>query len=170
MERRVLVIGTGGTIASEPTVNGYAPVGPPCALPLKGIGLQSLHLKVYEFSAEQRYQLRTSSFFRRIRHHPQLSDFTAVNTPNPYTPSASSPRTGSPTRQSLEQLQLTSPSPSRPRWQVEDEEVVTVQKGKNTLYPALRTPELDDEGQRVVYEILDLDRHMDSSEMTPSGE
>jgi hypothetical protein len=47
---------------------------------------------------------------------------------------------------------------------------VTVQKGKNTLYPALRTPELDDDGRRVVYEILDLDRHMDSSEMTPSGE
>jgi hypothetical protein len=25
-ERKVLIIGTGGTIASEPTVNGYAPV------------------------------------------------------------------------------------------------------------------------------------------------
>jgi hypothetical protein len=29
---------------------------------------------------------------------------------------------------------------------------------------------LDDDGRRVLYEILDLDKHMDSSEMTPSGE
>ena len=41
--------------------------------------------------------------------------------------------------------------------------------GNNTLYPELRTPKLC--GLSAVrYEILDLDRHMDSSEMTPKGE
>jgi hypothetical protein len=41
--------------------------------------------------------------------------------------------------------------------------------GNNTLYPELRTPKLC--GLAAVrYEILDLDRHMDSSEMTPKGE
>lgn len=139
-------------------------------------------------------QLRTSSFFRRIRHHPQLSDLTYSQTPiqtsdqssDPLTPITSGPET---THFPVEQLanaarrSLSSPGsragsraqsqerPQTPRYLLaEDEEVVTVQKGRNTLYPALRTPELDDDGRRVVYEILDLDRHMDSSEMTPSGE
>ena len=50
-----------------------------------------------------------------------------------------------------------------------DSSVPTVQVGNNTLYPELRTPKLC--GLSAVrYEILDLDRHMDSSEMTPKGE
>lgn len=50
-----------------------------------------------------------------------------------------------------------------------DNAVPSVQVGNNTLYPELRTPKLC--GLSAVrYEILDLDRHMDSSEMTPKGE
>ncbi|GFZ51285.1 LOW QUALITY PROTEIN: hypothetical protein JCM24511_09045 [Saitozyma sp. JCM 24511] len=94
--RRILMIGTGGTIASEPTPSGLAP-------------------------------LRSDTFFRRIRHHPQLSD----------------------------PLHTVPPTPS-------------VQVGPNTRYPQLITPELDEQGSTVRYEILDLDRHMDSSEMTPA--
>lgn len=102
--RKVLIIGTGGTIASEPTLNGYSP-------------------------------LRNDSFFRRIRQHPQLTD------PN-------LPGTATPTHFSSN--------------------VDTRQVGPNTLYPELVTPPLSDDGLRVVYEILDLDKHMDSSEMTPA--
>jgi hypothetical protein len=47
--------------------------------------------------------------------------------------------------------------------------VETTQVGPNTRYPALTTPPMDERGAIVEYEILDLDRHMDSSEMTPSG-
>jgi len=42
--------------------------------------------------------------------------------------------------------------------------------GRNTLYLPLRTPALDEKGSTVKYEILDLENHMDSSEMTPKGE
>lgn len=49
-------------------------------------------------------------------------------------------------------------------------DVPTRQVGPNTLYPELITPALDDYGATVGYEILDLDKHMDSSEMTPAGE
>ncbi|ORY21160.1 Asparaginase/glutaminase [Naematelia encephala] len=105
--RRVLIIGTGGTIASEPTPGGYAP-------------------------------LRNDAFFRRIRQHPQLSD-----------PDSLSSRSGTAT-----------PTFSSP--------VETVPVGKNIRYPTLRTPVLDEHGARVEYEILDLDRHLDSSEMTPA--
>jgi hypothetical protein len=50
-----------------------------------------------------------------------------------------------------------------------ESEPSSVQVGNNTLYPELRTPKLC--GLAAVrYEILDLDRHMDSSEMTPKGE
>lgn len=47
--------------------------------------------------------------------------------------------------------------------------VETVQVGPHTRYPSLRTPPLDDSGATVDYDILDLDKHMDSSEMTPAG-
>ena len=50
-----------------------------------------------------------------------------------------------------------------------ESEPPSIQVGGNTLYPELRTPKLCGLG-RVRYEILDLDRHMDSSEMTPKGE
>ncbi|EIW69292.1 hypothetical protein TREMEDRAFT_68620 [Tremella mesenterica DSM 1558] len=93
----VLIIGTGGTIASDPTPEGLTP-------------------------------LRNDTFFRRIRQHPLLSDST----------------------------------------QDFSSQVFTTIVGRNTLYPRLRTPPLDEYGSRVEYEILDLDRHVDSSEMTPS--
>lgn len=102
-KRKVLVIGTGGTIASEPTVNGYAP-------------------------------LRNDAFYRRIRQHPQLSD--------PLHPPAGG-------------VEFSAP-------------VETVQVGPHTRYPTLRTPPMDESGIIVEYEILDLDKHMDSSEMTPA--
>ncbi|ODN75544.1 hypothetical protein L202_06670 [Cryptococcus amylolentus CBS 6039] len=111
MRRSVLVIGTGGTIASELTENGLAP-------------------------------LRQDSFFRRIRQHPSLA--------SPASPSLSSSSVSTPN-----DLSFHSP-------------VITTKVGKNTKYPKLVTPEMDDEGREVEYEILDLDRHMDSSEMTPA--
>ncbi|WVR08794.1 hypothetical protein IAU60_005852 [Kwoniella sp. DSM 27419] len=101
--RRVICcIGTGGTIASEPTPGGLAPT-------------------------------RQDTFFRRIRSHPSLTS------PSHFT----SPSTS-----------FASP-------------VETTSVGKNVRYPRLVTPELDDEGTEVEYDILDLDQHMDSSEMTP---
>ncbi|KAK4689658.1 L-asparaginase, partial [Tremellales sp. Uapishka_1] len=91
----VLVLGTGGTIASEPTPEGFTP-------------------------------LRNQNFFRRIRRHPQLSDnFSSESTPVSAQPA-----------------------------------------GECLRYPRLRTPELDDEGSQVSYDILDLASHKDSSEMT----
>lgn len=103
-EHRVLVLGTGGTIASEPTSEGYAPIS--------------------EVTARD-------AFFKRIRQHPQLSDAPAE-------------AFGAP--------------------------VLAKRVGRDMKYPALRTPILDDKGNTVLYEILDLENHMDSSEMTPSGE
>jgi lysophospholipase len=103
LKRKVLIIGTGGTIASEPTANGYTP-------------------------------LRNDTFYRRLRGHPQLTDPT-----HGVSPSFEDP------------VRLT-------------------QVGVNTLYEELVTPPLDERGMRVGYEILDLDKHMDSSEMTPAGE
>ncbi|WWD22584.1 hypothetical protein CI109_107077 [Kwoniella shandongensis] len=63
---------------------------------------------------------------------------------------------------------LTSPSEFTDSSVSFDSPVHTTLVGRNTLFPALITPDLDDEGRSVEYEILDLDRHMDSSEMTPS--
>ncbi|KAK8845631.1 hypothetical protein IAR55_006347 [Kwoniella newhampshirensis] len=63
---------------------------------------------------------------------------------------------------------LTSPSELTSSSVSFDSPVQTTLVGKNTLYPTLITPDLDDDGRSVEYEILDLDRHMDSSEMTPS--
>ncbi|TXT10836.1 hypothetical protein VHUM_02341 [Vanrija humicola] len=100
-EHKVLVLGTGGTIASEPTSEGYKPIS--------------------ELWAR-------NVFFKRIRQHPQLSD----------APPASF-----------------------------NSEVVSTPVGKNLRYPALRTPPLDEHDNTVVYEILDLENHMDSSEMQP---
>lgn len=102
-EHKVLVLGTGGTIASEPTSEGYKPIS--------------------ELWAR-------NVFFKRIRQHPQLSD----------APPASF-----------------------------NSEVVSTPVGKNLRYPPLRTPPLDEHDNTVVYEILDLENHMDSSEMQPSG-
>ncbi|ORX40891.1 putative asparaginase [Kockovaella imperatae] len=102
VKRRLLVIGTGGTIASEPSSNGYTP-------------------------------LRNDHFYRRIRQHPLLSDPSGTSTPTLF----SSP-------------------------------VLPVAVGVNTRYPELITPPLGDNEERVSYEILDLDKQMDSSEMTPS--
>lgn len=110
----VLVIGTGGTIASESTSEGYQPVGP---------------FSVLHYLSLMASQLRNDSFYRRIRHHPQLSDSTCS---------------------------LTDP-------------ITTVQIGPNLRYPRLTTPALDDVGAVVSYDILDLENHMDSSEMTPVG-
>ncbi|WWC64994.1 uncharacterized protein I303_107608 [Kwoniella dejecticola CBS 10117] len=101
--RSICCIGTGGTIASEPTAGGLAPT-------------------------------RQDTFFRRIRSHPSLT---------------------SPAHFDSSSVSFSSP-------------VHTVQVGKNVKYPKLITPELDDNGISVEYEILDLDRHLDSSEMTPS--
>ncbi|WWC72785.1 uncharacterized protein I206_106749 [Kwoniella pini CBS 10737] len=101
--RLICCIGTGGTIASEPTAGGLAPT-------------------------------RQDSFFRRIRSHPSLT---------------------SPIHFDSSSVSFSSP-------------VNTIQVGKNIKYPRLITPELDDNGISVEYEILDLDRHLDSSEMTPS--
>ncbi|WVW80665.1 hypothetical protein I302_102651 [Kwoniella bestiolae CBS 10118] len=101
--RLICCIGTGGTIASEPTEGGLAPT-------------------------------RQDTFFRRIRSHPSLT---------------------SPTHFDSSTVSFHSP-------------VHTELVGKNIRYPRLITPELDDEGTSVEYEILDLDRHLDSSEMTPS--
>lgn len=99
----MLVLGTGGTIASEPTAQGYAPISEPKARDM---------------------------FFRRIRQHPQLSD----------APPSSF---GS--------------------------EVNATRVGRHLMYPPLRTPSLDEHDNTVVFEILDLENHMDSSEMTPKG-
>lgn len=141
-ERKILIIGTGGTIASEPTVNGYSPVSPLAASwPYSSFaspGIVELTLG----------QLRTSSFYRRIRHHPQLSDISHV------TPGHMSP--------------TTTPASAAASVLTFDSEPPSVQVGNNTLYPELRTPKLCGIG-RVRYEIMDLDRHMDSSEMTPNG-
>lgn len=71
------------------------------------------------------------AFFKRVRHHPQLSD-------------APPEAFGAP--------------------------VLAHRVGRDMRYPPLRTPILDDKGSTVLYEILDLENHMDSSEMTPSGE
>lgn len=100
---KVLVLGTGGTIASERTAEGYKPLNEATA---------------------------RDAFFKRIRQHPQLSDAGPEAFASP---------------------------------------VESSKLGRNTLYPVLRTPELDDHGSRVRYEILDLENHMDSSEMTPKG-
>jgi hypothetical protein len=103
-------------------------------------------------------QLRTSSFYRRIRHHPQLSDLSHA-TPYPGQSGAASPL-GNGGGSASTQLTFDD---------LVDTSVPTVQVGNNTLYPELRTPKLC--GLSAVrYEILDLDRHMDSSEMTPKGE
>jgi len=105
------------------------------------------------------FQLRTSSFYRRIRHHPQLSDLSHA-TPYPGQSGAASPL-GHSNGNGSASTQLTFDD-------LVDTSVPTVQVGNNTLYPELRTPKLC--GLSAVrYEILDLDRHMDSSEMTPKG-
>jgi lysophospholipase len=101
---KVLVLGTGGTIASERTSEGFKPLN--------------------EKSARD-------AFFRHIRQHPQLSDTPPDQFASPFT---------------------------------------TSKLGPNTRYPTLRTPPLDDKDTTVQYEILDLENHMDSSEMTPKGE
>ncbi|WRT70916.1 uncharacterized protein IL334_007915 [Kwoniella shivajii] len=101
--RLICCIGTGGTIASEPTAGGLAPT-------------------------------RQDTFFRRIRSHPSLTSPTSFDDSN---------------------VSFSSPVHA---------ELV----GKNVRYPRLVTPELDDQGLSVEYEILDLDRHLDSSEMTPA--
>jgi hypothetical protein len=104
-------------------------------------------------------KLRTSSFYRRIRHHPQLSDLSHA-TPYPGQSGAASPL-GNGNGAGSASTQLTFDD-------LVDTSVPTVQVGNNTLYPELRTPKLC--GLSAVrYEILDLDRHMDSSEMTPKG-
>jgi len=127
-KRKVLVIGTGGTIASEPTANGYSPVS-------SSQSIDRDETQCLPVGPQAHPQLRNDHFYRRIRQHPQLSDPTGAATPTSF----SSP-------------------------------VNSAQVGPNTLYPELVTPELDDRGVRVGYEILDLDKHMDSSEMTPAGE
>lgn len=108
-EHSVLVLGTGGTIASEPTAKGYAPISEPWARDL---------------------------FFKRIRQHPQLSDAPAAVFAKPVEPKRDSHNNGS----------------------------------HDLRYPKLRTPPLNEKDDVVVYEILDLENHMDSSEMTPKGE
>lgn len=108
-EHTVLVLGTGGTIASEPTSKGYAPISEPWARDI---------------------------FFKRIRQHPQLSDAPAAVFAKPVEPKRDSPDNGS----------------------------------HDLRYPKLRTPPLNEKDDVVVYEILDLENHMDSSEMTPKGE
>ena len=168
-ERKVLIIGTGGTIASEPTELGYAPVSfyfPPGMTCLdqsshsSSRALSNLHIAPC-LSISLKHtdaQLRTSSFYRRIRHHPQLSDLSHA-TPYPGQSGAASPLGHGPTSASTN---LTFDS-------ILDNAIPSVQVGNNTLYPELRTPKLC--GLAAVrYEILDLDRHMDSSEMTPKGE
>ncbi|WWC92537.1 uncharacterized protein L201_007496 [Kwoniella dendrophila CBS 6074] len=102
--RLICCIGTGGTIASEPTAGGLAPT-------------------------------RQDTFFRRIRSHPSLT---------------------SPAHFDSSSVSFSSP--------VHTTEV----NNQNIRYPRLITPELDDQGTSVEYEILDLNRHLDSSEMTPS--
>lgn len=128
VKRKVLIIGTGGTIASEPTANGYSP-------------------------------LRNDSFYRRIRQHPQLTDPFYTNYPKPAIGTQDGHAQGS-GGAGLTGVSTTSFG----------SEVHTTQVGVNTLYEELVTPPLDDRGIRVGYEILDLDKHMDSSEMTPAGE
>lgn len=108
-EHSVLVLGTGGTIASEPTAKGYAPISEPWARDI---------------------------FFKRIRQHPQLSDAPASVFANPVEPKRDSHNNGA----------------------------------HDLRYPKLRTPPLNEKDDVVVYEILDLENHMDSSEMTPKGE
>ncbi|EJT52150.1 asparaginase [Trichosporon asahii var. asahii CBS 2479] len=108
-EHTVLVLGTGGTIASEPTSKGYAPISEPWARDI---------------------------FFKRIRQHPQLSDAPAAVFAKPVEPKRDSHNNGS----------------------------------HDLRYPKLRTPPLNEKDDVVVYEILDLENHMDSSEMTPKGE
>lgn len=105
-EHRVLVLGTGGTIASERTAEGFMPLNEKKA---------------------------RDAFYRRIARHPQLSDAGDAHC-NPF------------------------------------DEIAATKVGRNTRYPPLRTPPLDEHGNCVVYEILDLENHMDSSEMTPKGE
>ncbi|BEJ13479.1 hypothetical protein CspHIS471_0306530 [Cutaneotrichosporon sp. HIS471] len=100
-EHRVLVLGTGGTIASERTAEGFKPLNEKKA---------------------------RDAFYRRIARHPQLSDADACN---------------------------------------DFDNIPATLVGRNTRYPPLRTPALDELGNTVVYEILDLENHMDSSEMTP---
>lgn len=104
-ERHVLVLGTGGTIASERTAAGYMPLNEKKA---------------------------RDAFYRRIARHPQLSDADVCGDAF--------------------------------------EEIAATKVGRNMRYPPLRTPPLDEHGNVVVYEILDLENHMDSSEMTPKGE
>lgn len=105
----MLVLGTGGTIASEPTAKGYAPISEQWARDL---------------------------FFKRIRQHPQLSDAPASVFAHPVEPKLDTNNNGS----------------------------------HDLRYPKLRTPPLNEKEDAVVYEILDLENHMDSSEMTPRGE
>jgi lysophospholipase len=100
-EHRVLVLGTGGTIASERTAEGFKPLNEKKA---------------------------RDAFYRRIARHPQLSDADACG---------------------------------------DFDNIAATKVGRNTRYPPLRTPSLDEHGNTVVYEILDLEHHMDSSEMTP---
>lgn len=130
LKRKVLIIGTGGTIASEPTAQGYSP-------------------------------LRNDSFYRRIRQHPQLTDPFYTNHPTKPTSAAGSVQEGGDGLGAGTTVSSTTSFSS---------EVHTTQVGVNTLYEELVTPPLDDKGTRVGYEILDLDKHMDSSEMTPAGE
>lgn len=108
-EHTVLVLGAGGTIASEPTSKGYAPISEPWARDI---------------------------FFKRIRQHPQLSDAPAAVFAKPVEPKRDSHNNGA----------------------------------HDLRYPKLRTPPLNEKDDVVVYEILDLENHMDSSEMTPKGE
>lgn len=100
-----------------------------------------------------------------MRSHPQLTDpFSLAPTPSPSpSPSSSDPPTPNPIYTSFS-------APVHP-----------TSIGPNTLYPPLLTPSLSASSTlpnpahphahadpRVSYAILDLDRHMDSSEMTPS--
>jgi lysophospholipase len=152
-ERKLLIIGTGGTIASEPTDKGFSPVRP-------------LFYPTHPDTLFPRpiadSQLRTTSFYRRIRHHPQLSDLSHL-TPFPGQSGSTSPVLPSPPGAALGSGSGTGSGLTF------DSEPFSVQVGNNTLYPELRTPKLCGLGA-VRYEILDLDRHMDSSEMTPTGE
>lgn len=101
------------------------------------------------------HQLRTDTFFRRIRQHPQLSEPLFLS--HPFSPSTSTSNAATSTPPRLTHLVEFSSS------------VSAVQIGKNVRYPELRTPSLNEEGDRVSYEVMDLDRYVDSSEMTPAG-
>nr|ODN74914.1 asparaginase [Cryptococcus depauperatus CBS 7841] len=96
--------------------------------------------------------LRNDAFFRRIRQHPLLTSPSSTP-PQPCTPMTLSQNASS-------YIPLADVSWSSP--------VYVQTLGKDTKYPKLVTPELDEEGRDVEYEILVLDTYMDSSEMTPA--